>query len=61
VPLCRRDPGAGPLVPPPDAARPAAHAAPREHELVAARGQGRRATETARALKAARRLFADVA
>ena len=61
VPLDPRDPCARQIGHSPNAARYAARGTPLESELAAARGQGRRATETARALKAGRSLLADVA
>lgn len=61
VPLKGRDPIERPIGEPDDASPLATHGAPFEAELAAARSQGRRATETARALKVGHLLLADVA
>jgi hypothetical protein len=61
VPLRSSDPISRQIGQPNGAARVAARGSPIAAELAAARSQGRRATETARALKAGRHLLADVA
>ena len=61
VPLRSSDPISRQIGQPGGAARGAARGSPIAAELAAARSQGQRATETARALKAGRHLLADVA
>jgi NAD(P)H dehydrogenase (quinone) len=61
VPLELRDAGSRQIGASPGAARQANGGAPSQSELDAARSQGHRATETVRALKAGRRVLADVA
>jgi NAD(P)H dehydrogenase (quinone) len=61
VPLGLRDAAARQLGHPLGASRLAVRGSPLQIELAAARSQGERATETARALKLGRRLLADVA